>query len=414
MAAETSPANSSVALIALCDWQLRAGAHTYLTNVLRCLKSAGFLPTLYAIVINRLDCGFPKDEWLRDLSDGANRIVLTVCKDSAMHYARRAWVLTRTARREVGQGRYGAVFIRQPDLAMSFLSGRTASPQETSLIRLQEALVEEIIFHKRKLRPLLRFVLSKFAERWSMRWADFVLPVSCAMAAYNFAEYGISRKRQHILPSLVDVAVFKTDLAARQRLRAELGWRKCLIMIYFGSLAVWQGFDEVVRYFRLAQSLEERCRLLVLSAEQPEAERKLQKAGVRQNFYRVRSVLRSEVPGFLNAADLSLILKLPSLIIETCSPTKFAESLACGVPALVSSCTKDAAQYVLQHSVGTVIDVSQPETWPQTALFLKELQEERERFGERCKACAEADFSLGNGAKVIARILCERRSAKLS
>ena len=59
--------------------------------------------------------------------------------------------------------------------------------------------------------------------------------------------------------------------------------------------------------------------------------------GAPRAALRVATVAREEVPGFIAAADLSVIFIRADLSKLGCSPTKLGETLACGIPVLANA-----------------------------------------------------------------------------
>jgi hypothetical protein len=86
----------------------------------------------------------------------------------------------------------------------------------------------------------------------------------------------------------------------------------------------------------------------------------------------VRSAPFEEVPSYLMAADVAILLRERLPINHYASPTKLGEYWLSGLPVLTTKGVSDALRHIEEHSeMGVVLDPEAPETWPSVYARLK-------------------------------------------
>ena len=149
-------------------------------------------------------------------------------------------------------------------------------------------------------------------------------------------------ERSEIIPGGADGRLFFFSPELRKRARAELGWpESARVLVYSGSLASYQCFEETVALFRRLHSQLPALRLLVVTPR-PEAARPAL-AGLPDDRYALRSARLEEVNGWLNAADAAIMLRRPDPLNAVAFPTKFAEYGMVGLPVLMNDAVPEAA-----------------------------------------------------------------------
>jgi glycosyltransferase involved in cell wall biosynthesis len=78
-------------------------------------------------------------------------------------------------------------------------------------------------------------------------------------------------------------------------------------------------------------------------------------------------------------------------------PTKFGESLACGLPVVINSGIGDTEEIVRKERIGVVINEFSPRGYKKAAEELKILLSEKDELRYRCRSVAERYFSLDCG-----------------
>jgi hypothetical protein len=137
-----------------------------------------------------------------------------------------------------------------------------------------------------------------------------------------------------VIPCLAPEADFFFDPELRARVRADLGMvADETVYIYSGSLAAYQCFDETIAAFGAVLASGVPARLIVLT---PDVERAVKKAsGVPADRVICKAVPHRDVNGYLNAADVGMLLRDSTPVNAVAFPTKFAEYAMTGLKVMM-------------------------------------------------------------------------------
>lgn len=238
--------------------------------------------------------------------------------------------------------------------------------------------------------------------------ADKILCVSEAMACYLESEYGIGRECIHVIPCLVDVDRFVQAAGERDRVRAELGLQGKFVVTYSGSLHAWQMPDQCLRMFQLIRECRENAHFFALTTE-PDAMRALaQKHGLQHKDFTLMRVSYEQVPYYLAAGDIGLLLREPSLVNKVASPVKFGEYLAAGLPLIMTEGIGDYSEWVRNHSVGVVYEygAKKEEMISLVTKFLERYFQKRDVLQMRCQNLARRKLSYPRNMDLPNLVYC--------
>jgi glycosyltransferase involved in cell wall biosynthesis len=99
------------------------------------------------------------------------------------------------------------------------------------------------------------------------------------------------------------------------------------------------------------------ARLLLLTPEPDGVRPLVEAAGLAfGNDVCVRAALFSDVAAYLCAADAGLLLRDPHPLNAVASPTKLAEYLLCGLPAVTSTGIGDLDAVIEKEGLGVLVD----------------------------------------------------------
>ncbi len=179
-------------------------------------------------------------------------------------------------------------------------------------------------------------------HRWcAARVCRAALFVSAPLAALHEARLG--DKPFEIVPCVADEEVFFFDPALREAIRARLGYGpEHRVFVYGGSLAPYQCFAETVALFREVHERDPNARFLVLTPAVEAARAAL--GPLPEGSARVLAAPFSEMNGYLNAADVAVLLRAATGTNRVASPTKFAEYCLCGLPVVMTDAVADGAR----------------------------------------------------------------------
>lgn len=148
--------------------------------------------------------------------------------------------------------------------------------------------------------------------------------------------------RSEIIPGGADSELFFFSPELRARTREELGWPEtAIVLVYSGSLAPYQCWEESLVLFRNMREDTPELRLLVVTPT-PDALRPAL-ADLPADAYRLRTARLEEVNAFLNAADVALLYLKPDPRNTSAFPIKFSEYGMAGLPVLMTDAVPEAA-----------------------------------------------------------------------
>jgi glycosyltransferase involved in cell wall biosynthesis len=245
-------------------------------------------------------------------------------------------------------------------------------------------------------REGLLYRITKRVEKGLLRAAGGVVVLTETLRA-SLVEgvWGASRRRPvvEVIPCCVDLEAFRADETARAS-RAARGRDDRLILAYVGKLSVWYMPQQMVEFFLALKRQERSCRLQVWTQSDPAVlTAALAQAGVSASDYAIGFVPSERVPVVLGVADASLCFRKGEASRIGVSPTKFAESLALGLPVVVNRGIGDCDAIIETHQVGVIVQSLDPTGYERAAVQLLEMRRDPS-LASRCRRAAEDLFSL--------------------
>lgn len=144
-----------------------------------------------------------------------------------------------------------------------------------------------------------------------------------------------------IVPCTASTKFFFFTEKIRKEYRAKLGYTDTdKVMIYSGSIAPWQCFEESIELFKKLHSLDNSIKLLLLTPYIDSVASYT--TNLSDGSYKVMNVPFSEVNAYLNAADFGIMLRRYDPINAVASPVKFAEYCLSGLPIIMNSSISSA------------------------------------------------------------------------
>ncbi|MFA5089598.1 MAG: glycosyltransferase [Candidatus Omnitrophota bacterium] len=235
--------------------------------------------------------------------------------------------------------------------------------------------------------------IAKFLEKGMLNLADRVV-VLTEKARLFLASRGIKTGAEiDVIPTCVNPKVFEPLNGPKKEFL-----RNKLVILYSGSIGTFYGFTEIVRFFRFFLEKEPNAFFLALINTEPHlAENILQKHGIAECLYKVLNLNYLKVPEWVREADVSLMLYHRENSYAGCCPTKFAESLACGVPVIINKNIGDCDEIIKKERIGFILDdLKDHDLRKVRDDFLLSLRE-RDKMRVRCRIVAERFFSLDSG-----------------
>ncbi len=164
--------------------------------------------------------------------------------------------------------------------------------------------------------------------------------VSYILKEHLANSYQISSTNIYITPSLAGKDFLFNQLQ-RIKYRNELNVSNNEILVVFssGGIANWQNND-----------------ILKILAEKGLKVLNLSKKNIEHKNIINKFVSYSEMPSYLNAADVAIIWRENSIVNKVASPVKFSEYICCGLPVISNDTVDMIKEYIKKNSCGLVIN----------------------------------------------------------
>ncbi len=177
-----------------------------------------------------------------------------------------------------------------------------------------------------------------------------------------------TRAQIHVIPTAADMDHFALDIEKKrlryQKLRNMSPDDWDLRLIYSGSLGTWYKPGEMLLFFTLFKKRFPQSVFWVFT-NQPEMESdlryQLQELGRRCGLKDVndslilKSVSYHDLPNCLSEGDLAISFIEPCFSKLSSFPTKFGETLACGLPQIINAGIGDTGDIVTREQLGIVL-----------------------------------------------------------
>jgi glycosyltransferase involved in cell wall biosynthesis len=143
-----------------------------------------------------------------------------------------------------------------------------------------------------------------------------------------------------VIPCCADMDLFKYDKENSEELkqiRQQEGLDGSFVLTYLGSIGAVYLLPNMVKTFKILKYLDSSSKFLFIANNgKDEVVKEFLKNDLNEKDLVFKTLIRSDVPKYLEMADLSLVFIRPSDSKIGCSPTKLAELLAMGIPVLAN------------------------------------------------------------------------------
>lgn len=251
----------------------------------------------------------------------------------------------------------------------------------------------ELVLESGVLRKSLAIWLIDALERFVLRHADFVLPISQGFAR-NVIGKGVPSEKVAVLPHWADEGVFH-PAARDDALARRLGVDGGFVVLYAGNIGRLQGLDELIQ--AAASLREELPHLRVLLVGDGVEKRRLQAEVAARKLDNVLFADRrpqEEIPAIAAVADALYVGLVAGALAGLSVPSKVPAYLACGRPIL-SNVPGETAELIERHQIGITCQSASAEGIAGGVRLMAGLDElQRRAMGERARRLFLGNFAI--------------------
>ena len=169
-------------------------------------------------------------------------------------------------------------------------------------------------------------------------------------------------------------------------------------IVYVGSVGTWYLVEEMVQFFKILQHRIPEAHLSILTPR-PDPLLSYAFKDLNPSAHDIQMLTHEGVPPVLQTMHASLCFIKPVNSKKASCPTKVGESLACGVPVVITKDVGDCDRLVERERVGVVVPDFSPRGYGEALERLIALVREGSALSERCRRVAKENFDLERGVE---------------
>lgn len=300
------------------------------------------------------------------------------------------WLKTKAVQRYAARRRAGIVHTHSLGTAIASIRARAGKRQLRVIADIHGAAPEEYLESIGGTVPNTTFRHLSDRERTVVSMADGLIVVSEELREHLESKHGIEARHVLVLPCCTDVERFPVPNGETSDLaRTALGANGRPVVCYLGSTESYQMPSKMCSIFNSVAREIDGAFFLVISHGGDVIEKELIRLGLDRKHYAIRAANSGQVPWFLAAADVGLVIRADSAVNRVAFPTKLAEYLASGVPVVTTPYVGDASKLVMTNDCGLVVHPEDPEIGAKVSGFLASVVRNRPSYAETCRKVAE-------------------------
>lgn len=224
--------------------------------------------------------------------------------------------------------------------------------QAISVFDIQAIQAEEVALeHGRG----IKYRICRWMEQYELKKSDRLAGVSYKIK--QAVQDMTGRDDMTVVPCCFDMETFHFDEQWRKQIRTRYGFADDeKIICYSGGLSKWQRIPDVLKLCRQISKIRENFKFLLLTQQDEQLKQIAQENDLPMERCVIRSCLHKEVPRYLSAADVGIILRHDIPVNNVASPIKIGEYLGCGLPIILTKGIGDYSEVVSEDGVGIMLD----------------------------------------------------------
>jgi glycosyltransferase involved in cell wall biosynthesis len=227
-----------------------------------------------------------------------------------------------------------------------------------SIVDLHGVEVDEYLEQHADWKPNgIRMRFWRSVEKFVLRYADEIVCVSKVHREVLKGRFDRIRVPV-VIPCFADEQLFSPDNCARATTRSKLNIGETdIVFVYTGVVSKEFGGFNPIHFVSRIEDLAGK-HLLIVSANESISRAESQVPAFMKGKVTVLTSPRHEVPRYLCASDIGILLRKENVVNEVASPTKFPEYLLCGLPVVVTDRLGDASAIVKSSGAGLCLSSS--------------------------------------------------------
>lgn len=252
-------------------------------------------------------------------------------------------------------------------------------------------------------RTLLHRTLGAIAG-FLYRRADRIVVVTPAFKDHLIRYWNVPASKISIVENAVESDLFRLDPAAME-VRRQLKLEDRFLICYIGTMGNAQGLETLIAAAEELRTALPNAMFLLIG-EGAEKERIVELAASRglTNVQFLGQQPRVQIPAYVSAADLCLVMLKKTELFKTVIPTKLLEYMACERPVIVAV-DGQARQIVEEAGGGVFVEPENNKALVRAILDLAEDPERRQQMGASGRQYIVSKFSREKTAQDYIAVL---------
>ncbi|MDO9582819.1 MAG: glycosyltransferase family 4 protein [Desulfomicrobium sp.] len=250
----------------------------------------------------------------------------------------------------------------------------------------------------RKFRNFFVFIM-----RQQLKWADAVIAVTPQLVEWSCKES--CHDNVYLISNGANTDIFRNEAS-----HTELIQYSGKYVIFFGALAPWQGVDVMLEAIS-SHEWPSKVTLLIVG-DGADKTKIIEASRSYSCLHYLPSVDQKNLAGLIASSLASMIPKIGEWSKTGLFPLKLFESLACGVPVVVSD-WPGMADFVREHQCGIVVPPGDPEALARAVAELDKDPASARIMGGRGSEVVRLSHSWDAKAEETFHIICDVLSNNL-
>lgn len=250
-------------------------------------------------------------------------------------------------------------------------------------------------------------------EKEALRKSDMRIFVSNRMKNFFEKKYGLPELPHAVIPCCVHPERFAMTGETRDKKRELLGLTDKFVLMYLGTLSVWQWPEAMFSFFSQfhAGRPDSIFYLLLPRSDHARARSFIERQSLPEDIIIIEEVPHSEMGAVAGAADAGLLLRKAHPVNYVSSPTKLGEYLAAGVPVISTDDIGDTSGIIRAENIGVIVSATDDglsqEDLERVIRFSHDVQREQHAWAERCINVSKNILDWNTHGKVLTDIYNE-------